>query len=164
MAFRIEDDGQFRGAVTVLEALLNSGCVSNAQVATNAAIAASKLEHRHRAVYSQESATAAVDGNYVVHVVKGATGTIQAFACGVVVACVGVATIDVDLLKNGVSILTAAVTIDNGDAAYAIVAGTIDTDTLLVDDVLEVSIDETTGGGTQGKGVFAYVDIDEDAA
>ena len=66
-----------------------------------------------------------------------------------------------DLLKNSVSILTAAITLDSGQNAYQLVAGTIDTTALAVGDVLEIDITATAGGGTLGKGVFCYVDLHE---
>ena len=125
---------------------------------------ADEQEHRYMLTYSQESATGAADGAYVVHVVHGATGVLNSFKCGVVVACVGAATIDVDLLVNGVSVLSSAVEISVSHAAYELVSGTISGAALEVNDVVEVSIDETTGGGTQGKGVFAVLELDEDAA
>ncbi len=76
--------------------------------------------------------------------------------------CVGDATITVDLKVNGVSVLTAAITLDNGQSARELVAGTIDTDSLSADDVIEVAVTVNAGTGTLGKGVFAYVDLHED--
>ncbi len=162
MSFRVDEDGFFKGAVRFLQILLNAGCVSNTHVATDAAIVASKMQHQHRSGYAQESATSAADEARVIHVVKGQTGQVLTFKVGAVVANIGAAVVDVDLLKNGVSILTAAVQIDSGNAAYALVDATIDTDTLVEGDVLEVSIDGTAGGGTLAKGVFCYLDVIED--
>ena len=161
---RLDENALFRGIVQFLHIVLPSGCLENKHVASDAAIAASKLQHQHRAVYAQESATAAADEARVVHVVHGTTGVVKAIKAGCVVACLDNATIAVDLLKNGVSILTEEFDIDSGDAAYALVAGVIDTDTLEIGDVLEIAVDGTVGAGTLGKGVFAYIDFYEDAA
>ena len=161
MSTTYDDKATFKDTVTLIAApVLPDGCIDADHVEAGAGIEASKLDHQHRANYSQESATVAASGAWVRHTAKGA-GTLQEFKCGVVVACIGDSTITVDLLKNGVSILTAAVVLDNGDAAYAKVAGTIDTATFVTGDVFEVKITATVGTGTLGKGVFAYVDIDE---
>ena len=108
-------------------------------------------QHRRRLVESAQ-----------IHVVVGATGTLQKFSGGSVVANTGAATITVDLHKNGASILTAAIVLDNGDAAYAVVEGVISSSSVVADDVLEVVITVNAGGGTLGKGVFASLDLYED--
>jgi len=162
MSFRVEENGQFRGTVTFLDAKLNDGCVENKHVAAGAEIAASKLEHQHRPVYEQESDTTSITEARVVHVVKGTAGTLKTFKCGVVVACAGAATVTVDLLKDGVSVLVAAVEINVAHAAYELVAGTINTAAVVAGDVLEVDVVAVAGGGTIGKGVFAFVDLWED--
>jgi len=162
--FRVEEEGQFRGAVTLLSVNLPAGSVADATVASAAGIAASKLEHQHRLIYSQESDTTAASEDRVIHVVEGATGDIQSIKAGSVVANIGAATITVDLHKNGASILTAPISLDSGDSAYDVVDGVVDTATLAVDDVLEIVVVATAGGGTLGKGVFASVDLFEDAA
>jgi len=161
--FRVEEQGQFRGVVTFLDLRANAGFLKATHVEASAGIEATKLEHQHRAVYAQESATTAAAGDdRVIHVVKGAAGTIQSFKAGCVVANIGDSVVTVDLHKNGESILVAAIEVDSGDAAYALVAGVIDTDTVVADDVLEVVVTVAVGTGTLGKGVFAYVDIHED--
>ena len=164
MSFKIEENGQFRGAVTFVNALFNAACVGNTHVKSDAAIDATKLKHQHRAISQQESDTTAAAEDRIIHVVRGTTGTLKEFKAGVVVACVGDSTITVDLHKNGVSVLTAAISIDSGDAAYALVEGTIDSDSVVVGDVLEVVVTVTAGTGTLGKGVFAYLDLHEDAS
>lgn len=164
MAFRQTDDGEFRGAVAFTGSMtMPSQTVGDAEVKTTDPIDAEKLEHQHRGVYAQESATTAADEARVVHVVVGTTGEIQAFQAGSVVACVGDDTVDVDLLKDGVSVLVAAITLDNANVAYTPEAATIDTAAVAAGDVLEVSIDATHNTGTLALGVYAVVDLFEDA-
>ena len=162
MSFRIEEDGQFRGTVNFLDAQLQAGAVDNARVKAGAGIDASKHEHQHRVIVAQESATAAADDTRVAHVVHGTTGKLLEIKAGCIVPCVGDDTITFDLLKNGASVLTAKITIDNADAARALVAGVIDTATLAKGDVLEIEVDAIHATGTLGKGPFAYVDLEED--
>ncbi len=140
-------------SLTIVDAMVNGA----------ADIAASKLEHQHQISYAQESATDVADEARVLHAVYGTTGSVLAFECGVVVAAAGAATVDVDLLKNGVSILTAAIEINNATVIYTPKAGTIDTAAVVDGDVLEVSIDETIGGGTRPKGVWCSLILTEKA-
>jgi len=164
MSFRIEDTGVFRGLVQFLSILLPPGAVTAANIAAAAGVEATKLEHQHREIYQQESDTTSVSEDRVVHVVKGTTGDLKTFRAGSVVANIGAATITVDLHKNGSTILSAPITLDNGDAAYALVAGVISSEPVVADDVLEVVVVATAGGGTVGKGVFASLDVFEDVS
>ncbi|MAH47562.1 hypothetical protein CMI37_17205 [Candidatus Pacearchaeota archaeon] len=161
---RIEGDMFVAGNISSRTMAIPDGTVINADVSASAAIAATKMEHRHQVHYSQEVDTTAADEGRVIHVVYGSTGSIVAVEAGCVIANIGDSTVTVDLHNNGASILTAPISIDSGDAAYAIVAGSIDTAALADDDVLEVIIDATVGGGTLGKGLFVSVIISEDAA
>lgn len=123
------------------------------------------VEQKFQKNYAQESATSCADEARVVHVARGASGTVLGVEIGAVVANIGAAVVDVDVLKNGVSILTGGtpVQIDSGDAAYAIVAGSLDAAEIayVVGDVFEVSIDGTAGGGTLAKGVFCNLTLQE---
>lgn len=162
---RVDENVEFRGQVKCWALKPNDECIEDKHVSETADIAAGKMEHQHRATYAQESATtAAAAKDEVIHVVVGETGTLQAFSAGVVVACVDGATVTVDLHNKGVSILDAAIVIDNGDAAYAVLAGVIDTPAVVVGDVLEVVVTVAAGGGTIGKGVFASLDLFEDVS
>lgn len=162
---RVDENVELRGQVKCWDLKPNDGCIEDKHVSGTADIAASKMEHQHRATYAQESATtAAAAKDEVIHVVVGETGTLQAFSAGCVVACLLDAIVSVDLHKNGVSILNAPIALDLNDAAYAVVAGVIDTPAVVVDDVLEVVVTVAAGGGTLGKGVFASLDLFEDVS
>ena len=159
---RIEETVFFKSDVTFGGSVnLPSACVGNAQIKTAAGIDAEKLEHQHRKCYAQESDTTAAAESRVVHVVKGTVGVLQAFRAGCVVANVGDSTITVDLLKNGVTLLTAPISLSSADSAYDVVAGTLASAGVVVGDVLEVAIVATVGEGTLGTGVFASLDLHE---
>jgi hypothetical protein len=162
--FIITENGQYRGEISFVSILLPDACISNDHISSAAEIAASKLEHQHRQIYSQDSDTTAAAERRVVHVVSGVAGTLQSFAAGCVVANVSDATVIVDLHKNGVSVLDAAISINSADAARAVVAGTITSTAVAADDVLEVVVSVAAGGGTLGKGVFASLDLFEDVS
>lgn len=164
MPFRIEDTGVFRALVTFLNIKLNAGCVKNASVEGGAGIEATKLEHQHRAVWAKESDTTAVAEDHVIHVVKGTAGTLKTFKAGCIVASTDADTITVDLHKNGVTVLDAAIVLTNAHAAYEVVNGVIDTAAVAAGDVLEVAVTIQEDGGDVGKGVFAYLDLHEDVS
>ncbi len=125
-------------------------------------IAASKLEMRRHETVTQVHGTAAATERRVIATVRGTTGTIVAFRAGCVVANVGAATVTVDLKKNGTTVLTSVITLDSANAAYAIEDAAGFTSTALVaNDVLEVVIVATAGGGTLGQGLFIHLTYDE---
>lgn len=159
--FKVEEPGVFRGTIHFLDGQLQDGAIRNQHVLAGAGIDASKLDHLFEAAYAQESATACADEIRVVHVAR-AIGAVVDFTAGNIVSGIGAATVDVDLLKNGGSILDAAIELAAAaPAAYGIVDGVIDTAAYAADDVFEISIDGTAGGGTLAKGVFAFASFDE---
>lgn len=161
MAFKVTDDGRFTGEVRFSNVLLNDDCVGDDQMDPNDVPQAGHLQHQHRVIHAQESATAVSSETKVVHVVHGTTGIIKEFKAGCVTDCT-TGTIDVDLLKNGSTVMTTDIELAAADGDYALVSGTIDAakDDLAQEDVLEIAI---TDNSADGKGVFAYVDIYEDA-
>ena len=162
MSMKVEENAEFRGQLRCLDLKPNSGFLAKEHVEVGAGIEASKLEHEHRVRYAQESGTTNVAEEYVIHVVRGLTGTLKSFSVGCVVAALLDATVTVDLHNNGVSVLTDPVEVDKDDDAYAIVEGAIDTAAVAHDDVLEVVVTVAAGGGTLGEGVFAALDLYED--
>ena len=162
---RFDDDILFRGYVSLTGGVnLPAASVADANVAADAAVAATKLQHQHRAAYAQESATGAASESRTIHVVVGATGTLQKFSAGCVVANIGDDTVTVDLHINGVTALSAVITLSSSESAYDVVDATLSTTAVTVDDVLEVVITAVHATGTLGKGVFASLDLFEDAA
>ena len=161
---RFESDLHVAGGISSETMSIPAATVTNAMVNGSAGIATTKLVHRYHAMYAQESATTAADEARPLFVVYGATGTVQSFKAGSVVANIGDSAVEVDLLKDGVSILTAVISLDSTNAAYTPEAGTINTAAVVAGDVLEVSIDATIGTGTLALGVYCELMVDEVAA
>ena len=161
---RIEGDMYVAGSLTARTNTPSDLAVTNAHIAAAAAIAATKLQHQFKKVVSQDEDTAAADDGRVIHVVHGATGTVTAFQAGSVAAATGTDTCTVDLHKDGTTILTGVITLDNANAAYTPEAGTIDSGSVVAGDVLEVIFNATAGDGTLPTGVYASMVIVEDAA
>ena len=159
---RIEGDLIVTGTLVPTVLNIPSATVLNATVQAAAGIAASKLEHQYEKAYSQPN-TAATDETRVVHVVHGATGEILEFEAGSIAKAVGDATCTVDLQKNGVSVLSAVITLDSGNTNYVPESGTISSADVVAGDVLSIVIDGTIGTGTLPTGVFCSVKLREDA-
>src|SRR5437868_389932 len=122
----IPNDVYVGGNLSAQTMTLPANSITDAAVKTasppSGSIAATKLIHRREEIYSQESATTVVSGAYVKKIIRGTTATLLDFKAGSVVINVGAATIVVDLLKNGTTILTATITLNSSSVAYALTA------------------------------------------
>src|ERR1044071_1596666 len=92
------------------------GSWGDAQIGSNAGILATKLKHQYVRVYAQPHGVAAATERKVAHVARSA-GEVVGIEAGIVVAAAGAATVTIDLKKNGGTILTSVITIDNTDGA-----------------------------------------------
>lgn len=165
VASRHEGDLRVTGDLSSKTLQIPASTIVNSHISSAAGISASKVEHRLTKTYSQELDTTSVSEERVLHIVYGATGDIISFEAGSSTACVGDATITVDLRKNGVttSLLTAAIVLDTSNTAYVAEGGTIDTAEVEDGDVLH-AIFTTAGTSAVGKGVFCTLQLNEDAA
>lgn len=138
-----------------------AGTIRNADVSASAAIAATKLVHRHTAVWAQPN-TAATAETRAIHLAQLA-GTINSVKAGSIAKAVGDSTVTVDVRKNGTTILTGVITLDNANTNRVAEAGTISGGTTAVatGDLIEVVLTATVGTGTLPTGVFVAVEIDE---
>lgn len=159
----IPNDVHIAGNLSAQSATLPAGTVNDAAVAASAGIAASKLDHQYLDTYNQAHGVAAATIRIPIKVAYAA-GEIVNFRAGVVVAAVGAATVSIRLKKNGSNIDTAALVIDNANAAFAKedAAGFTST-TYVAGDVFEADITATAGGGTLPQGLFCQLITREDA-
>lgn len=159
------ENAEFRAVLIVHDFRPQNPFLTDAHVLADANIDATKLQHDHRGMFAQESGTTAAAEERVVHVVKGATGTVKKVAAGAVVANIGAATCTIDVHKNGATIMSATFDLTSGEAAYELVVGTIDPakEAVVAGDVIEVILTVAAGGGTLATGVFCYVDVFEEA-
>lgn len=140
--------------------------IYNAAVATGgsgANIGASKLQQQHQktAQHCNHATSAAADRRQI-HQVVGATGTITSFGVTASVAAGAASTITVDLKKNGVSILSATITLDNTTAAYVQKqAGGFTSNAVVAGDLLEADITAVSGANLP-KGVSTHLNLRED--
>lgn len=161
-ASRQEGDLVVTGRLTAGHISYPSNEISNAAIASDAGIDAEKLEHQYCKSYSQPNTTATAETR-ILHVVHGDTAEVLEFEAGSIVANVGAATVTVDLKKNGTTILSAVITLDNTNTAYVTEAGTISSANLVDGDVLTIVTTATAGGGTIATGFFCSVKLREKA-
>lgn len=89
----------------------------------------------------------------IIYVASGA-GTISGFHC-MLYETGSSTSVAFDLKKNGVSILSAAVTITNTDADREVFSGTLSNNSMVADDVFTISITVTSSTGAQGPRAWA---------
>lgn len=148
------------GTITCAGLVAPASTITNSMIQAAAGIDATKVIHQHQKGLFQVHGSAATSERKVVHVARAA-GTLTEFVAGVVVACIGAATVTVDLRKNGTTVLTGTILIDSTDAAYAINVGTLASTSYVAGDVYEVVTVATAGGGTLGQGLFAQATLRE---
>lgn len=140
-----------------------AGCITDAAVQQNAGIQATKLQHQYEKGLAQASNVNAASQRQPIHVVYGANATIVEFEAGAIVPITGNDTVTVDLWKNGSSVLTAAITLNNTQSARQLVAASLASTTAVAGDVFEVNIVYTHNTGTAPQGVFCQMVIQESA-
>jgi hypothetical protein len=95
--------------------------------------------------------------------VHGATGTLKFFKANNIAACAGSSTVTVDLYINGVTALSAVLTLDAATGNRGEEVGVLSTTAVVADDVLEVVITANQSGtDALASGVYAELRIDED--
>lgn len=143
----------FQGPVT-----LPASVISDNQVASSASIDTAKVKHRHSKHYGQNGTASSV--TIPIHIARAA-GSVVAIEAGSIVANIGAATVTIDLKKNGSSILTGVITLDSGNTARVLEAGTISSASYVDGDFFELVIVATAGGGTLATGLGVEVTFNE---
>lgn len=146
-------------------ATLPAATINAGHIVAAAGIEATKIQQQIRRRIEIEAATTVTTSKRGIHLQQG-VGSLVRFRAYLADANAGAATITVDLLKNGVSVLDAPLSFDSGDADYAILEGVFDTPiaALAADDRFEVDIVATAGGGTVGKGLVCELIVNDVAA
>jgi len=128
----------FAEAVTFAkDTTLPDGTITDDMVSAGADIAASKLQHQYEKTIADDSNVTPESFTRVIHHVVGATGVLVGFKAGAVVAATA-GSVELDVRKNGTTVLTGVVTVDSSVAAYGSISGTLSVTALAVGDVLEI--------------------------
>jgi len=160
---QIGDDVQFTGLVHFAgRVVFPASTIGDTQINASAPITAGKMEHRFNSGIGQPHGIAAVAERRVIHRAKS-PGTVNFFWVGLTVANVGAATITVNLLRNGTTVLTAPVVLTSATVVYVAVTAAIASAPYSAGDVFETAITVAAGGGTLGQGAFAQATMTEAA-
>ncbi len=148
---------------------LPNACVGNNQVNSGANIDADKLVHRVPLRYSQADGSAIADGEAMVHIFRGTTGTIVAVEVAIETAAAGDSTVDIDVeLGNAASafssVLSSAIQITSSTVVRTPTAGTLSVTDATDGDILKITVDATVGTGTLPQGLVVTLVIDETPA
>lgn len=157
----ISGDLVVRGAIRAGSMVVPNGSVGNTQFSSTDPLAASKQEHQFVKELVQSGNAAAA--TQVLHVAYG-DGEVLAVRAGSVVAATGDSTVTVDVKKNGTTILSGTILLDNANVAYTPESGTASVSTYSADDVLTAVVTVSAGSGTLPTGLFVQVVLREDAA
>lgn len=151
-----------RGALRCDDVQLPDGSLGNDQFSSTDPLEVEKQEHQYTKTFTQVNGVAAASNvGQVIHVAQG-DGELVAGYAGVMTACIGAATVTVDLKKNGASVLTSVITLDSGNAAFTLEAAAFSSTAYNADDVFSVTVVATAGGGTLGQGLFVQFVFKED--
>ena len=142
-------------AASVNPANMGSGAPGNYFPASNSR---SKIKR----VYAIDSAATAVTEQKPMHLVIGATATALSFSAALITACVGTATVTIDLKINGTSILSSPITLTSANASRSVVTTGILSPNLTAGQILEIVITATASTGTLGQGLIVTFVLDED--
>jgi len=157
----IDGDVNIIGNLRVGSLTLPSSCVGDTQITASAGpIAYNKLQQQRSCKYAQKYGTAVVSERTGIHIPLG-SGSVFSFFAALAVPCVGAATVVVDLLKNGSSVLSSPITFNNTVTAFNTVVGTFSSTGYVSGDVYEINITATAGGGTIGQGLTVMLYTNE---
>lgn len=160
MSSVLEGDYRIEGNLSVTGSFgLPASTVTDAKVAPGAEIASEKLEHRIHALYSDIIGVDVATSGRVLYVCYSSVGVILKAFAGSVVAAGAATTVTVDIKKNGTTILTTPIVLDNTNTARVVEEGTLSVTSLVENDVLEATW--TLAGANEPTGFFVGVDVEE---
>lgn len=134
--------------------------VGNTQFSSTDLLSADKQNHQFVKLFTQVSGSIATAETRAIHSAYAA-GTVIGVAVGSVVAATGNSTVTVDVRKNGTTILSATIVLDNANTAYVVETGTISTAAYSAGDTFTVVQTVSAGTGTLPQGVFVRLVLQE---
>jgi len=154
---------------TVATIEFTGGGLRNSDIATGAAIAASKLKHQYTIdVELAEQGTEIAAVEKLLHIVRGTTATLVSFEGIIVVQGATSGTVTVDLQRSTAggafaSITTTDIILQYNSTILVPIAATLSTTSLVDGDVLKAVVG-VSGGGTYPDGLLATLTLIEDPA
>lgn len=148
-----------RGTLAPTRLVVPVGCVKSASIETGANLDADNLESRIYASHAQPNSAATAETRTMF--VARRAGTINEIIAGSIAAAIGDSTVTIDVKKNGTTVLSSTIVLDNTNTARTPEVGTISGDgSFVAGDWLEVVITISAGSGTLPTGVFVQCECD----
>lgn len=152
---RVDQDLHVNGTLSAKTLGIPALTVTDAGVSTTADIAQGKLEHQFEFSLGQSGNAATV--TTPIAAIYGASGTMLDIRAGSIAPATGNSTVTIDLKKNGTTMLSAVITLDNANTARIMEAGTLSVTSLTNADFLELVVTATVGTGTLPTGLLVNV-------
>jgi hypothetical protein len=137
--------------------------VGNNAIESLAGIEATKVVHQFTLRYGQASGSAVVADTQVLHIAR-ASGTIVAMEAVIygAIATGGDRTVTLDLLKSTAggafaSVLSSTLVLDNTNTIRVLEAASINTDSYIADDLLQLTVAVAGAAGNQAQGLTVVV-------
>lgn len=161
MGVTFEEDLFVRGTLVPSAITLPQNSItSGEQVKAGANIPADKTEQRFFPNWSQPNSAATTETRTLF--VARRSGTVNEVLAGSIAAAIGDSTVTLDVKKNGTTILSAVITLDNSNTARVAELGAISGGgTFVAGDWFETVITATVGTGTLPTGVFVQLEVDQ---
>ena len=168
VASRVEGDFHVNGGLSAKTMTLADSCVTNAKVAAAAAIDASKVIHQYTIdceLFGPATTITAL--TKLLHIVRGATGTVVAFEGITITPATGAdRTVTIDLQKSTgagafATILTATIGFTDDTVARTATAATLDTASLVDGDILQAVVTVAGSAGNQALGLLLTLTLQE---
>lgn len=141
---------------------LDAGTIANDAISSSAAIDADKMQHTYKpgTNLAVAAGSAPATRREMLYVASQA-GTIRA-ACAMCKDTGTSASITVDFLKNGTTILSSTISITNATTDAQVQTGTLSTTTFAADDYFEINV--TVSSSTGMTGFYAWLELEENTA
>lgn len=159
----LDDDVTIRGTLSPESINMPQNAISaDAQIKAGTNISADKTQTRIYRTHAQPN-TAATAETRAMFVARKA-GTVKEVLVGSIAKATGDSTTTVNVLKNGTTILSSSVVLNNANTNRVGVAAAISSSVLAIGDWLEVVITISAGTGTLPTGLFVQIEIDQAGA
>jgi hypothetical protein len=160
---QLQGDVAINGRLTPTSLTIPAGSVGNASIASGSNVDTDKVEARVYSSWAQPNSAATAETR-TLFVAKRA-GTITSFLAGSIAKAVGDSTVTIDVRKNGTTILSSTIVLDNANTARVAEDGTLNgaATAFVAGDWFEVVITISAGTGTLPTGVFAQLEARQNA-
>lgn len=159
----LDGDLYVRGLLKADSMILPANGVGDTQVTPAAPLGRTKTKHLHNRLHTQGKGASVVSKTGEPIHIAFAAGTLVQVEAAVSVAPLTTATVTIDVKKNGVTVLSGTILLDNTTVAYTPVLGTISVPAYVAGDFFDVVV-TVAGGGTPPQGLAVLAVFEEGAS